>query len=121
MRRLILTHKVDVSNDENELDIVVMDASGQGNANHEYNINHDNETVLRVSFQNGPILENGVNGVTNEALLAIVKDRLEGFQSGPYACQANLSALDGINAALAALLHRTKDRIARGVEGRNEI
>jgi len=41
---------------------------------------------LTILFQNGPIGEVGVNGVTNEALLAIVADRLRGFQGGPTAC-----------------------------------
>jgi hypothetical protein len=57
---------------------------GQGGANHSYLIrgfddtsNPSNGVVqgdksLRILFQNGPIKENGVNGITQEALLAIV-------------------------------------------------
>ena len=55
-------------------------------------------------------------GVTNEALLAIVKDRLEGFQAGKFPCQENEDALAGVNHALRFLHKRTMDRIARGVE-----
>jgi len=59
-------------------------------------------------------LEN--SGATNEALLAIVKDRLEGFQAGKFPCQENEDALAGVNHALKFLHLRTLKRIARGVE-----
>ena len=58
-----------------------------------------------------------VNGVTQEALLAIVIDRLRSFQAGPFACDENGEALDYCGYALAALQKRTLARIARGVEG----
>jgi hypothetical protein len=53
-------------------------------------------------------------GVTNEVLLAIVKDRLEGFQSGKFPCQENEDALSGVNQALKSLHERTVARIDRG-------
>lgn len=37
-----------------------------------------------IGFQNGPIKEVGVNGVTQEALIAICIDRLRSFQEGPF-------------------------------------
>jgi hypothetical protein len=61
----------------------------------------------------------GAVGLTNEVLLAIVKDRLEAFQAGPYACRENAVALNGIDKALAALHSRTKARIFQGVEGKD--
>jgi hypothetical protein len=70
-----------------------------------------------VQFQEGPILENGVNGVTNEVLLAIVRDRLARFQSGPYSCRENALALAKIEEALHWLHHRTLSRTERNVEG----
>ena len=108
-------------------EVQVLDEKGQGNANHEYAIV---EVVLpgsaeplrflgTVSFQNGPIKEFGVNGVTSEDLLAIVVDRLRGFQSGDYACDANQHALAHVENAFTALLGRTEEREARGVEGTN--
>lgn len=54
--------------------------------------------------------------ITNEALLAIVKDRLEDFQAGAFPCQENEDALAGVNHALKSLHARTLDRIARGVK-----
>jgi hypothetical protein len=73
-----------------------------------------------VLFQNGPIKEFGVNGVTQEALFAIVIDRLRSFQAGPFVCEANQFALDHCEAALDNLQARTRARIARGVEGMHE-
>jgi hypothetical protein len=61
-------------------------------------------------FQNGPVKENGegVNGLTHEVLLAILIDRLRGFQAGPYACPENALALSYIEGALAALNARRR-------------
>ena len=56
------------------------------------------------------------DGVTNEALLAVVIDRLEGFQAGPFNCTENAVAQDHARAALNMLHARTMARIARGVE-----
>lgn len=77
-------------------------------------------TRFPVRFQNGPIKEVGTNGVTHEALLAIVEDRLIGFQSGPYACRENAVALTKIQEAMMWLQKRTRDRLARGVEGTHD-
>lgn len=70
-----------------------------------------------LGFQNGPIKEEGVNGVTQEALTAIVQHRLECFQNGPYACHDNQMALDRLHEAKHWLFKRTLDRMQRGVEG----
>ncbi len=71
---------------------------------------------LFLPFQLGPVAD-GVNGLTNEALLAVVADRLEAFQAGPYACPENGLALSAVKQALGALHARTRDRRRRGVEG----
>lgn len=70
-----------------------------------------------ISFQNGPIGEHGVNGISQEALLAIVIDRLRCFQAGPHASPDNESALNHVVGAVYFLQKRTKERLARGVEG----
>ena len=77
------------------------------------------KSTQEIRFQKGPVLENGVNGVSNEALLAIVIDRLRGFQSGPFACEANHNALIAIRTGLQVLKDRTSERLSRGVEGRS--
>lgn len=56
-------------------------------------------------------------GVTNEALLAVVIDRLEAFQEGAYACKENESALACLRTALQVLHNRTFGRADRKVEG----
>lgn len=105
--------------------VEVMDQPGAGNANHVYQINSVGDNPLwllsTVKFQKGPIKENGINGVMNEDLLMIVRDRLEGFQSGDYACEENAEALNNVKDALAALQSRTKKREDRGVEGTSTV
>jgi len=104
-------------------EVRVLDKKGQGNANHKYEVvlaENRNRVVCEVNFQNGPIKEFGVNGVTNEDLIAIVIDRMRGFQSGDYACRENALALTKLEEALMWLCNRTNEREVRGVEGTNE-
>lgn len=114
--REIHDHKTSTPNKELTL---LAHAAGHGGASHAYRIlrEEDNAQVGSVNFQNGPIHEVGVNGVTHEVLLAIVADRLRGFQTGDFACPENAAALLMIEAALATLKARTLARIARRVEG----
>jgi hypothetical protein len=127
--RTITEHKVNPANDK--LTINVTDAPGAGGANHRYEIqgfstesnpsyDEAGESELTILFQNGPINEAGVNGVTQEALLAIVADRLRSFQAGPYACRENALALTKIEEAQHWLHHRTLARMQRGVEGTHQ-
>lgn len=74
-----------------------------------------------ILFQNGPIPEAGVNGVTHEVLLAIVADRLRSFQKGPYSCKANACALTHIEEAQHWRQQRTIERMRRGVEGTHKV
>jgi len=76
--------------------------------------------ATRISFQNGPIKEEGYNGLSQEALFAIIIDRLEGFQGGKFACRENAVALTHTETALLWLTKRTLDRLARSVEGTNQ-
>lgn len=119
--RTINEHKVNPANDL--LEIRVLDEPGAGGANHEYMISTPppDGFVCRISFQNGPIKENGVNGVTQEALLAICIDRLRAFQAGKFACRENAIALTKLEEAQHWLLHRTRARMARGVEGTHAV
>lgn len=133
--RKLSSHKVNPANDV--IEIEVLDEPGAGGACHLYNIsgfntatNKSDPFVARygspadhatVLFQNGPIPENGVNGVTQEVLLAIVEDRLKSFQEGPYACNENGLALMHVREAMHLLHERTRARMARGVEGTHTI
>lgn len=121
--REIIDHKLNGLNEA--LEINVIDEPGAGGANHVYEISWGDRndstghSVLRefISFQNGPIKEAGVNGISQEALLAVVIDRLRCFQKGEYACRDNAVALTKCEEALMWLQRRTRERMARGVEG----
>lgn len=126
--RELTSHKVNGLNDQ--IDIRVMDEPGQGNACHRYEIsqrcsgelpNPGCDSLTKICFQDGPIAEAGFNGISNESLLAIVIDRLQGFQSGPFSCRENAIALTKIQEAMHWLHHRTRERMARGVEGTNKV
>ncbi len=121
--RTINDHKVNPANDK--LEITVTDEPGAGGANHEYAIT--GYTVggvvgrAIISFQNGPIAEAGVNGLTQEALIAICCDRLRSFQAGPFACRDNAVALTKLEEAQMWLQRRTLERMRRGIEGTNKL
>lgn len=130
----ITTHHINPANEK--LVIEPLDEPGEGGANHLYQISgFDTSTnpscpfVARygkpanhstVLFQNGPIAESGVNGVTHEALLAILIDRMRGFQSGRFACNHNKRALIHLELAMKNLHERTLERMERGVEGTHQ-
>ena len=125
--REIVSHKVNGLNEA--LRIKVLDEPGQGNASHVYQIHADESVVTladgvtvstMIAFQNGPIAESGVNGISGEALLAVVEDRLKSFQTGPFACRENALALTHLQEAMHWLHHRTRERMQRGVEGTNQ-
>lgn len=80
-----------------------------------------NGKTIDVRFQHGPIKEVGVNGLTNEVLLAIVIDRLRGFQSGPFSCRENAIALTKVEESLLWMHKRTLGRVERGVEGTSVV
>ena len=112
-----------------QLSITVTDEPGAGGANHAYHIDwrlsdqlwlNEKPNNLEIHFQEGPIKEAGVNGITQEALLAIVIDRLRSFQAGPFSCRENEMALTHCVEALMWLQRRTVARIKRGVEGTNQ-
>lgn len=118
--------KLDIGT-RNFTEVIVLDEPGEGNACHEYQIcsiesDEDPSNVFgHASFQNGPIKENGVNGCHHEDLIAIVIDRLRSFQEGKWSCRENALALTKLEEALHWLKHRTNARIARGVEGTNQL
>lgn len=136
--RNITDHVVAGDSANHQLSIEVLDEPGAGGANHLYMVKGFNTGTnasdpfrsrgphgragaasehATVLFQNGPIKEYGVNGVTQEALLAIVIDRLHSFQAGPFSCRENAIALTHCEDALMWLQRRTVKRIKRGVEG----
>lgn len=130
--RTLNDHKLNWLNES--LEITVVDEPGAGGACHHYRVRgfdtdrnpsatapdgfKSSFSTLPILFQNGPIQEaGGVNGISQEALLAIIIDRLRSFQAGQYSCRENAIALTHCEDALMWLQKRTRDRLARGVEG----
>ena len=92
------------------------------NSTYEYQVKtKDDDELIQINFQKGPITECGVNGVMNEDLIAMVIDRLQGFQTSPFSCRENALAITKLEEALHWLRHRTIAREKRGVEGTNVI
>ncbi len=121
--RELTSHKVTGVNDG--LTVLVLDEPGPAGANHQYAIEHTGGKCPgwkeRILFQNGTLPEVGVNGLTHEALLAILIDRMEGFQSGQFACFENERALAHLRDAVGWLKLRTEKRAKRGVEGTHQV
>lgn len=117
---LITEHQVNECNSAIRLDAGEREVS-LSRASHDYRMywpeRDGQQGYLRIHFQLGPIAEVGTNGITNEVLLAILIDRLRGFQTGPFACPENDVALLHLMGARDAMFERTQARAARGVEG----
>lgn len=122
MVREITTHHGNPLNDN--IIIVAADDRGAGGANCQYILTRPeyiegdqcHVVELELKFQSGNSQDN-INGISNESLLAVVEDRLSGFQSGHFACQENETALSYIQKAMTVLAGRVKSRKARGVSG----
>jgi len=117
--RTLSSHKVNPANDV--IEVAVLDGPGPGGASHAYQVQIPGHPVVCLDFQNGPIAESGVNGITHEVLIAILVDRLEAFQKGPYACRENALALTKLQEVQHWLHHRTLARMQRGVEGTHTV
>lgn len=105
--------------------IVQDEPNDKSKACHSYAVvaaeNENSLAFAHVHFQEGPILEAGVNGAHNEDLLVIVLDRLNGFQNSEFKCRENAIAITKIEEALLWLNKRTRDRQSRGVEGTHKV
>ena len=119
---------------ENLNDVFALDDPGPGGAHHLYQVcrhstgriseedgtfrTRPENMVLTMQMQCGGRNEAGsVSGAVDADLLEIVRDRLQAFQAGPYACRENACALTHIEEALLWLNRRVEDRITRGVLG----
>lgn len=123
--RELFDHKVTKLNRENIV-VETADPRGPDNAHHKYSISvlkplneYGGEIVERclINFQNGGLAEVGPNGITEQALLAVVLDRLRSFNEGQYRCRENSMMITKIEEALMWSGKRAADRASRGVEG----
>lgn len=86
---------------------------------HEYEI-VSGPITQRISFQLGPVKEVGVNGLTSEAILAVLIHRTQ-HMDRQFPCQENKDALAFLRATQRAFSDRTRDRLIRGVEGEAKL
>lgn len=128
--RALYDHKVNKFNRENVV-VFTTDERAPDNANHHYRIEvykagaNENPKSIQaeliaycdIHFQDGGLKEVGPNGITDQALLAIVLDRWRGFNDGLYRCRENSVAITKLEEALLWNAKRANDRAMRGVEG----
>lgn len=126
--RELYDHKINKFNREC-VRVTTADLRASDNAHHKYEIVVTALDVLPTSepqrivekcelnFQNGGLKEVGVNGITDQALIAIVLDRLRSFNDGQFRCRENSVAITKLEEALMWLEKRGNDRAKRGVEG----
>lgn len=101
--RLITAHQIDESN--RGLEIEVIEPPDANGSTRKYIIVGDGGFRCSLNFAGGdPFLP----GLTNEALLAVIIDRLDSFQGGPHACAENATALNALRVASAALTQRAQ-------------
>ena len=127
--RTITDHKVNGLNEA--LEITAHEPVTTGGAPHRYDIIGKTEHIpnigprpvgVNLRFQSQPISKpEDINGISNEALLAVVADRLRCFQDSQFKCRENALALTKIEEAMMWLHKRTRDRMARGVEGTHNV
>lgn len=74
---------------------------------------------LSFTIQNGPVKEKGVNGCQVDTVIHAAKTILEGLNKN-FPCRENAVAITKLDEALMWLEKRTKDRMARNVEGESK-
>ena len=81
-------------------------------------VRHD---VNSISFtiQNGPVKEKGVNGCQVDTIVEAAKKIIEGLNA-KFPCRENSMAITKLDECLMWLDKRTKDRVARQVEGESK-
>lgn len=86
---------------------------------HEYTVGPSYRVLADLRFQWGGVAKHGINGLTNEAVLAVLIHRI-GVLNEKFPCEQNELAIGNLRTALAVLESRTADRVKRGVEGKEE-
>ena len=89
-----------------------------GRAGHNFSFEHGGG---ELHFQDGPVKENGKNGVQAPEVLRAVYDYLFSLNVPPYGTRETSLALTKIQEAVHWLDARTSERENRGVEGTDEV
>ncbi|MDD2879706.1 MAG: hypothetical protein PHQ58_04670 [Rhodoferax sp.] len=79
------------------------------NPGHQYQVSKDETVFADLRFQKGPINQAGVNGLTNEALIEILLDRIEQLDK-VVPCVENCVARIHLSAALNSFELRQRRR-----------
>lgn len=114
---------IEVGDQNPDVTVQAIDEPGKYGASHLYHIDvvggapTSGGMTTAIHFQEGPVKEVGNNGITGEALVAIVVDRLKGFQTSQCPCRENAIALTHLETALMWMNQRTRTRSQKGVEG----
>lgn len=99
------THKTTGLNEA--LRVRTMDEPAAGGLNYDYRISPivpaNPGVACAIKFQNGSVNTEGVNGISEESLLAVLCHRLQARQDGLFANDRTQAALDLCSAALNAL------------------
>jgi hypothetical protein len=113
----------------NDLTIIEADDLDEkaGGASHVYTISRDVDrngyvrSLAHIQFQHGArTFPDSTHGALDGAVLAVLIDRFECFQAGPFACRENAIVLTKLQEAMHWIKHRADDRARRNVLGRNE-
>ncbi len=89
--------------------------SRPGGASHHYRLQVPGAEDTHLKFQFGGQEERGqIPGISNEALLAVVMDRLGDFQEGSFACEENGKALAKLEDVMTLLENRTSRLLEAG-------
>lgn len=113
----VMTEKDRVINPEtNKIDWEATDEKRK-----EYPIAIDfDKNMISFRIQKGAIKKNGVNGCQIDTMIEATRLIIEQL-NGMYPCLENENCLFHLEQALKSLVERKKDRIERGVEGKDEI
>jgi len=110
-----------IHTDNNGVTVTAMSTQHKGNVlwGHSYMVSGlpgVSPAFMMIDFQKGPVKSNSPNGLTNEALLAILIHRTEHLNT-LFPCTQNRHAINHMRMALELLEARTNERMERGVEG----
>lgn len=82
-------------------------------------VRHDKNS-LSFTIQNGPIKEAGKNGCQVVDIIAVAKHMIEKLNE-KFPCRENAMTITKLDEALMWQEKRTKDRVARDVEGKSQV
>lgn len=117
----ITDHRVEGDALNSKLWIETVGDPGPGGAFHSFMIFPEGDGApFDIDFQHGNPAE-GINGITDQALLAIILHRLRAFQASGFQCPETSFAILHAQQALNWLKARTRQRISRGVEGTHSL